>query len=57
MSPVDYVIIAIVAAIIGGAIFYIIKAKKSGHKCIGCPDSARCSGHCAGCAHGCGNKQ
>lgn len=37
-------IIAIVAIvlIIGGALFYIIKAKKSGRKCIGCPDGCSC---------------
>ena len=39
----DYIIIAIVASIIGGAIGYIVKAKKSGKKCIGCPDSSSCS--------------
>ena len=45
-------IIAIIATvlIIGGAVAYIIKAKKSGKKCIGCPDSATCSGHCASCS-------
>ncbi|MBO7303781.1 MAG: hypothetical protein J6V09_00970 [Clostridia bacterium] len=41
-------IIAIVAIlfIVGGAVAYIIKAKKSGKKCIGCPDSATCGGKC-----------
>ena len=45
-------IIAIVAVvlIIGGAAAYIIKAKKSGKKCIGCPDSSSCSGKCSGCS-------
>ncbi len=39
-------IIAIVAItlIIGGAVFYIVKAKKSGRKCIGCPDGCSCGG-------------
>ena len=34
-------IVAIVAIIliVGGATAYIIKAKKSGQKCIGCPDT------------------
>ena len=50
-------IIAIVAVVlvIGGAVAYIIKAKKSGRKCIGCPDSASChknKGKCDGnCCH------
>ena len=54
-------IIAIVAIvlIIGGAVAYIIKVKKSGQKCIGCPDSKTCSaggcsGNCSGCAGACG---
>lgn len=48
-------IIAIIATvlIIGGAVAYIIKAKKSGKRCIGCPDSATCSGNCK-CCSGCG---
>ncbi|MBQ3235830.1 MAG: FeoB-associated Cys-rich membrane protein [Clostridia bacterium] len=36
-------VIAIIALILGGAIFYIVKAKKSGKKCIGCPYSDECS--------------
>ncbi len=54
MNPVDYIIIAVVLAIVGGAAFYIWKAKKSGKKCIGCPDSGSCSGNCSGCSCGCG---
>ena len=34
--------------IIGGAVAYIIRAKKKGVKCIGCPDSGSCTGHCNG---------
>ena len=56
MNPVDYIIIAIVAAIIGGAAFYIYKAKKSGKKCIGCPDAGSCSGNCSGCKCSCGKQ-
>ena len=54
MNPIDYAIIAIVVAIIGSAIFYIIKAKKSGQKCIGCPYSKTCGSKCAGCSGDCG---
>ena len=55
------VIIPIVAIvlIIGGAVAYIIRAKKSGRKCIGCPDGATCGkgesscgGNCS-CCRGC----
>ena len=49
----DIIVIAVIALILGLAVFYIIKAKKSGKKCIGCPDSGSCSGACSGCC-GCG---
>ena len=39
----DYIIpISIIVIIIGLAIFYIIKSKKNGKKCIGCPDGKTC---------------
>lgn len=56
MGTIDYVIIAVVAAILGFAGWYIYKAKKSGKKCIGCPDSGSCSGNCGGCSCGCKDK-
>ena len=37
------IVIAIIVLILGGAIAYIVKAKKSGRKCIGCPASCSCS--------------
>ena len=49
----NLIILAIVASILFGAGRYIYKAKKSGAKCIGCPDAKTCSGNCAGCS-GCG---
>lgn len=39
----NIVVILILLAIIGGATFYIVKAKKSGVKCIGCPSAKTCS--------------
>lgn len=33
----DILIILLVAVIIGSAAFYVIRAKKRGQKCIGCP--------------------
>ena len=55
MELIDYIVLGIIALIIGGAAAYIIKAKKSGKKCIGCPDSgacasaSRCGGTCSSC--------
>lgn len=40
---IDYIVIAIILAIVAAAAFYVYKAKKSGKKCIGCPDG------CSGC--------
>ena len=39
----------VLLAIIGLAAGYIIRAKKRGQKCIGCPDSCSCSKNGAGC--------
>ena len=46
---VDIIASVIVIAIIGGAVAYIIKSKKSGQKCIGCPHSKTCGGKNCGC--------
>jgi hypothetical protein len=44
----NYIVIVILALVIGGALAYIIKAKKAGKKCIGCPyaDSCRQKADC-----------
>jgi hypothetical protein len=46
MGLVDFIAIAAVALIIGGAVFYIIRAKKRGQKCIGCPYAKKCGSSC-----------
>lgn len=54
----NVIIVAVLVLIVGLASLYIYKAKKSGQKCIGCPDAKTCSGACSGaCAscHGCGS--
>lgn len=48
MNPIDYAIIGIVVLILGGAVFYVLRAKKKGVKCIGCPHSGKCGGNCSG---------
>lgn len=59
MTAADWIIIGILAVIVGAAVFYIIKAKKSGAKCIGCPAGGNCPGkhkgsYDCGCGCGCG---
>ena len=44
MELVDIIVIVAILLIVGGAVAYIIKAKKSGKKCIGWPHSCSCSG-------------
>lgn len=39
----DIIAIAVIVLIVGAAAAYIIKAKKSGKKCIGCPDGCSCN--------------
>lgn len=52
MSWIDLLLLAIIATVLFLVIRYIRKAKKKGVACIGCPDSAACSGHCDGyCGH------
>ena len=46
----DLLIIAILAIILGGAGFYVYRAKKSGRKGIGGPSG----GSCSSCSCGCG---
>ena len=53
MNPIDYIVIAVVAVILGAVIAYIRKSRKKGVKCIGCPDGARCAGNCSGCPGRC----
>ena len=53
----DFIVFAIIAAIVGAAVVYIYKAKKSGVKCIGCPSGCKCSssqGGCSSCTGDCG---
>lgn len=42
MEAIDMIVIAVIAAIVGCAVAYIVKSKKSGKKCIGCPYGSAC---------------
>jgi len=58
---VDIIVSIILVLVLAGAIYYIIKSKKSGKRCIGCPDSGSCgksaSGGCSGgCSCCCGKE-
>ena len=40
--------IVAIALIVGGAVFYIVRAKARGEKCVGCPYAKQCGGNCSG---------
>ena len=48
----NLVLFFVLALIIGGACAYIVRQKKKGAHCIGCPSSGTCGKACSGC---CGN--
>ncbi|MBR2967676.1 MAG: hypothetical protein IKC35_02720 [Clostridia bacterium] len=43
MGAGEIVAIVVISLIVVGALIYIIKAKKSGKKCIGCPYGCSCN--------------
>ena len=57
----DIIVIAVVVVIAFFAVRYIVRAKKSGKKCIGCPYADSCASNkketsSSGCCH-CGEKK
>ena len=44
----DIIVIAVVVLLAGAALGYMIRARKRGVKCIGCPSGGNCS-KCSGC--------
>lgn len=53
MKMEDIIVVAVMVLIVGLAALYVYRAKKRGQKCIGCPESKTCSGHCSGCNGNC----
>ena len=52
----DIVAAVALAVILGGAVAYIVRAKKKGVKCIGCPSGGCCpSAKNGGCGCNCQN--
>ena len=53
----DIIIIAVLIIVLATSIGYIVKAKKSGVKCIGCPSSKECGSKSnnSSCNCGCSN--
>ncbi len=53
MNPIDIIVVIAILVAVGAALFYIIRAKKKGRRCIGCPDADRCGGNCNGASFSC----
>ncbi len=49
MGLVDYLAIAAILLLVGGALLYIVLAKRRGQKCIGCPYAKQCAEKGQGC--------
>ena len=45
----NFVVAAVLLTVIGAAITYIIKEKKKGTVCIGCPNAGSCGSKKSGC--------
>lgn len=52
MYMANLLVAGILLLAVGAAVAYIVKAKKSGTKCIGCPSGGCCSKK-GGCHEGC----
>jgi len=39
----DIIAVAVILVVVGAALCYIIRSKKRGVKCIGCPHAGKCS--------------
>lgn len=50
----NVILITVILAILGGASFYIYRAKKRGEHCVGCPYAKECMSKGAGCGGKCG---
>ena len=44
----DIIVILILAAVAAGIVLYLVRAKKRGERCIGCPYAKNCGGKCGG---------
>jgi len=40
---------AVIVILVSFAVGYMIREKKNGVKCIGCPHGHKCSAHCCSC--------
>lgn len=42
----NIIIVVILVAVIGSVVLYLVKSKKRGDRCVGCPYAKQCGGKC-----------
>ena len=42
----NVIVVMILVAIVGGIVWYLLRAKRRGKKCVGCPYANQCNNHC-----------
>ena len=47
----NILLVLVILLIVGGASAYVIRAKKQGQKCIGCPYAKECASKGGGCSN------
>lgn len=52
----NVMVVLVLLAIAAGIIFYLVRAKKRGQTCIGCPYAKQCGSKCGGGCN-CGNSE
>lgn len=48
MGAVDFIVLGVIAAVLVGCVVFLVRSKKKGVKCIGCPAG------CCSAKNGCG---
>lgn len=56
MGMADFIVILMILAVVILAVWYIVKQKKKGNRCIGCSSASACGGSCH-CDHKEGTKE
>lgn len=46
MEPIEIIAIIAIVLVVGGAVAYLIRAKRRGQKCVGCPYAKECGNKC-----------
>lgn len=42
----DFIVLFILIVLVAGIIYYLVRSKKRGETCIGCPYAKQCGGKC-----------